>query len=180
MAEPAFDDRAAAEWAAQRPAPRARSGAEIRGSLEAIVALARCGDRRCEALAKGGYFAARWVGGEAPVSPASGRELPEPNFDEVAAEIRTAGRAAAGVQTFPNASWCDEGRIAARGVEEWLAWVFISKYPRPAWLVAGTPLDDVCAALGRVGLGPVGLVGPRPSGERFAYDVADVIEAVTG
>jgi hypothetical protein len=108
MAEPAYADHTAAEeWAAQRPAPRARSGAEIRASLDAVAELARCGDRRCEALAKGAYFAARWIGGASPVSPASGRELPEPNFAEVAAEIRTAGRAAAGVQTFPNASWCD-------------------------------------------------------------------------
>jgi hypothetical protein len=180
MAEPAFDERAMAEWAAQRPAPRARSNAEILASLDAIGALAQCGDRRCEALAKGGYFAALWVSGESSVSPASARELPVPNFNEVAAEIRTAGRAAAGVQTFPNASWCDEGRIAARGVEEWLAWVFVDRYPLPAWLVAGAPLDHIRASLGRVGLSDVGLRGPYPSAERFTYDVADVIDVVTG
>lgn len=57
--------------------------------------------------------------------------------------------------------------------------VFVAGYPLPAWLVTGAPLDDVREVLGRVGLGDLGLFGPRPSEERFGYDVADVIDAVT-
>lgn len=166
------------EWASRRPAPRARSNAEIRASLDAIVGLANCGDRRCEALAKGAYFAARWISGQSTEAPASTRELPNPNFHEVAKEVETAGRAAAGAQVFPNASWCDEGRIAARGVEEWLAWVYVEAYPWPVWLVPGAPLDDVRWVLGEVGVereGWPGLLGPFPSRGRFAYDVADFI-----
>lgn len=167
------------EQANRRPAPLARSGPEIQATLRAVAELAYCGDRRCEALAKGAYFAARWVSGESAYAPASTRTLPVPNFREVAFEIETAGRCAAGAQVFPNSSWCDEGRIAARGVEEWLAWAFMPAYPTPVWLVAGAPLDDVRWVLGDVGLdkpGWPGLRGQFPSNGLFAYDVADFID----
>jgi hypothetical protein len=98
--------------ASMRPAPLARSTEEIRLSLDAIERLAGCGDRRVETLGKGGYFAARWAVGEHQEAPASGIDRPTPNFCEIAVEIETAGRAAAGAQTFPHSSWCDEGRIA--------------------------------------------------------------------
>ncbi len=179
IGEPGFSDDAAA-WAAQRPAARARTNAEIRSSLEAIMGLARCGDRRVEALAKGGYFAATWVGGQETRAPATGMDRPRANFHEVAAEIEAAGRAAAGVQVFPRASWCDEGRIAARGVEEWLTWVYMPDYPRPPWTVPDvSPLQVVVSVIGMVGRGSPGLLGPGVSDERFPYDVADIVAAVT-
>src|SRR4051794_18120224 len=75
------------EWGQRRPAPRGRNSAEIRLSLDAIVRLAHCEDRRIEALAKGGYFAARWISGQSPVGPATGIERPTPNLLEVGAEV---------------------------------------------------------------------------------------------
>ena len=167
------------EWGQRRPAPRGRGGAEIRLSLDAIVRLAHCEDRRIEALAKGGYFAARWISGQSAVGPATGIDRPTPNLLEIGAEIEAAGRAAAGVQSFPNASYCDEGRIAARGVEEWLAWTFLPDYRLPMWLVPEMPLDEIRLwVLGRVGLGSPGLLGPGVSPERFPYDVADFVDAM--
>jgi hypothetical protein len=161
-----------------RPAPRVRSGAEIQVSVQAISGLAGCRDARGEALGKGGYFAARWVADQSPVSPAQGLHRSTPNFVEVAYELEAAGRVAAGVQPFPGAPWCDQGRIAGRGVEEWLAWVFITGYPTPLWLDPAVSLVEVRAlVLGEVGASEPGLLGPGVSRAAFPYDVADVIEA---
>jgi hypothetical protein len=137
-----------------RPAPRARSGNEIQTSVLAIAELVRCGSQRIEALGKGGYFAARWVTGAAAVSPAQGLNRPTPNFVEVAQELEAAGRVASGVQPFPAAALCDQGRIAGRGVEEWLAWVFIAGYPTPLWLDPAASLVQVRARGGGAGGGP--------------------------
>jgi hypothetical protein len=140
-----------------------------------------CGDERIEALGKGAFFAARWVADESPVSPAQGLHRPTPNFVEVAYEMEAAGKVAAGVQQFPGAGWSDRGRIAGRGVEEWLAWVFLDGYRTPMWLKPDTSLLQVAAlVLGRVGSSTPGLLGPGVSREGFPYDVADVIEACRG
>ena len=165
-----------AEPAERAPARRCRTGGEIQLSLTAVVRLARCGDARVEALGKGGYHAARWIGGQSALGPVSGVELPEPTFDQVASEIETAGRVAAGVEALSGSGWCDEARIAARGVEEWLAWVHVPGYPIPLWVVPDMPLAEIRSwVLGQVGCGPQGLLGPGVSVERFPYDVADIL-----
>jgi hypothetical protein len=163
-------------WLAERPAPRCRSGREIGKSLPVIVRLSGCGDPAVEALAKGGYFAAFWVSEQTSTSPARGLELSCPCLSEIADEIEAAGKVATGAVRLPGSDWCDEARIAGRGMEEWLAWVFIAGYPTPLWLEQdATPQLVRSGVLRRVGLMRPGLLGPGASRERFTYDVADLV-----
>ena len=69
----------------------------------------------------------------------------------------------------------------SRGVEEWLAWVFVTGYPTPLWLVPAMPLDEIRTwVLGGVGSGTADLAGPGVSDERFPYDVADLVDDAGG
>ena len=61
-----------------------------------------------------------------------------------------------------------------------MTWVYMSDYPRPAWTVPDvSPLQVAVTVIGVVGRSSPGLLGPGVSAERFPYDVADVIAAVT-
>ena len=168
-------------WVYERPAPRQRSGAQIREGLAVVERISGLGDNAVSALAHGAVFAAQWIGGTTTRSPARGLELPEPCLWEIAEEIQAAGMVAAAAVQLPGYPWCDAARIAGRGIEEWLAWVYVDSYPTPVWLGGDPTVADIRrAVLGRVGATRAGLQGPGASRERFVYDVARVVEVLNG
>jgi hypothetical protein len=168
-------------WVYERPAPRLRSNSEIRQGLAVVQRISALGDDAVSALAHGAVFAAQWVARTTTASPARGLELPDPCLWEIAEEIQAAGKVAAAAVRLPGYPWCDAARIAGRGIEEWLAWVYVDSYPTPIWLGGDPTVQDVRrAVLGRVGATRLGLNGPGASRERFVYDVARVVEVLNG
>ena len=155
----------------------ARPWVELRLARRAALTLAAAEDGRLSLLGTNAVGASDWACGH---SPDPGRSAPAaPALDEVAARIEAEGRTASG--QGGDESRCDADRIAARAVEEYLAWAFIRSYPLPLWLVPDMPAAEIHEwVLGRVGLGQPGLYGPGISGERFPYDVADRIDEILG
>jgi hypothetical protein len=164
-------------WTVTCPAPIARNLGEIELAKTAVDDLVVTDDLRLVALGRGALLAIDWTknGGPAPISR---EQYDLPCVRDIADEIYRAGRTAtADVRTTAD-RLDDRERLVARGVQEWLAWAYVSGYPTPLWLVGAMPASEIHAfVLGRVGLGPGGLDGPA-SGERFGYDVVDWIDAI--
>jgi hypothetical protein len=162
------------EWIWWTPAPLARTPLDVYGSILAAHELMQNDDPRLSTLGTGAAVAVRWTsaGGEAPVSR---RQTRVPTMRDIGQEVSDAGGGVYGANIFKN----DWARITVRGVQEWLAWAYLPRYPTPVWLVVDADPDEIRQrVLGQVGLGPGGMHGPH-NGLPFVYDVGDWIAEAT-
>lgn len=117
-------------------------------------------DPRIRCLRTGALLASNWVHGFSAQAPVSGRELPQPDVEDVAHEYADAALVAAGHGELPELGECDAGRLVARGVETYLLWYCFPDTGTPALLDGAASTVELVALAGQAGHGPAGLYGP--------------------